>query len=312
MCVIIHKPANKRVSKRNLKKCWKRNDDGAGLMYVENGKVVIEKGFMKFSDFFAAYQKHRKRNLVLHMRLSSAGVVNKENTHPFYVNDELGMCHNGTITSDFITNELEKYEFKQKIHKLKKRVKKVSGKKKSKRIEKVERVLSEPVIDLTQLFGGKKVITTSEWSELVDKLDEELDEVLEDIVGEDATPVEEKISLVSDTKVFNDEILRKLPKDFLKNPILKELVKQYCERSCLVFLDNKDKVTILGEFSEPIKVDGCWFSNDSWKETYSAASTYYPPYLYGRAIGKDAETYTIGGTTYNFKDTELNAYSGGE
>ena len=66
-------------------------------MYAENGKVVIEKGFMTYEAFRRAYDPHAVKQLALHFRIATHGGVNAENTHPFRVSDTLGVIHNGII-----------------------------------------------------------------------------------------------------------------------------------------------------------------------------------------------------------------------
>ena len=51
MCVIAYKPRNVEVDMEVLKNCWDKNSDGAGLMFAENGKLKIAKGFMKWRSF---------------------------------------------------------------------------------------------------------------------------------------------------------------------------------------------------------------------------------------------------------------------
>ena len=51
MCIIAAKPAGVNMpDDRILENMWNRNDDGAGFMYAINGKVYIEKGFMRYKD----------------------------------------------------------------------------------------------------------------------------------------------------------------------------------------------------------------------------------------------------------------------
>ena len=52
MCIIIAKDKIGRLPKEEeLKQAFDYNDDGAGFMYVENGKVVIDKGYMTYDSF---------------------------------------------------------------------------------------------------------------------------------------------------------------------------------------------------------------------------------------------------------------------
>lgn len=74
----------------------------------------------------------------------------------------------------------------------------------------------------------------------------------------------------SDTYEFND-MLKKYKHDFLSCEMSKFFISEYIGYSKLIFLDNKDKHTIIHE--ELGKwTDGNWYSNDSYKE--------YKPYVY--------------------------------
>lgn len=118
MCIIAAKPAGTPMPSEDIiRTMWTNNPDGAGLMYVENGHVVIEKGFMKQKDFLKALRKvegrldMKKTPLVMHFRIATHGGINKECTHPFPVTDnigalqkikasvDLGVAHNGIISS---------------------------------------------------------------------------------------------------------------------------------------------------------------------------------------------------------------------
>ena len=119
MCVIIVKEKNGSLPKKeSLENCFNTNGDGAGFMYVEDGKVVIDKGYMNFKSFYKHYKKlcnkfdnFEGKNLVMHMRISTAGGVQRENTHPFpltdnlmqmkktYLRSDVGVVHNGIISA---------------------------------------------------------------------------------------------------------------------------------------------------------------------------------------------------------------------
>ena len=73
----------------------------------------------------------------------------------------------------------------------------------------------------------------------------------------------------SDTWLFNELILQHLVHVYGKKIIydtkFKPLLEGYTSGSKLVFLDHKGRVSILNE-DGGTWADGCWFSNDSWKE----------------------------------------------
>jgi hypothetical protein len=68
----------------------------------------------------------------------------------------------------------------------------------------------------------------------------------------------------SDTVIFNETILRKLPADFLGCDGITEMITLLVGYSRLIFLDNFGEATIindqLGEYDL-----GCWFSNTSYR-----------------------------------------------
>lgn len=116
MCVIAAKPAGvKMPTREQIQTMWYNNPDGAGIMYVLDGQVNIDKGYMRLSDFLERVQSLQRIidmdaiPVVLHFRIASAGGVRPENCHPFPLTacekvirelrctTELGMAHNGTI-----------------------------------------------------------------------------------------------------------------------------------------------------------------------------------------------------------------------
>ena len=124
MCVIIAKDKNDRLPTiKELKQCFDHNPDGAGFMYTDNGKVVIDKGYMKWSSFIEHYEKlvtkydnFKGKCLVIHCRIGTSGGRNVHNTHGYpltnkieymqktYVKCNVGLMHNGII-SDYLPEE---------------------------------------------------------------------------------------------------------------------------------------------------------------------------------------------------------------
>jgi hypothetical protein len=102
MCVIAFKPREVPVDMEVLKHCWDKNDDGAGLMFAENGVLKIAKGFMKWRSF-RRYIKRRGIDtftdlpVAFHFRIATHGTVKEQNCHPFTINKNLAMMHNGII-----------------------------------------------------------------------------------------------------------------------------------------------------------------------------------------------------------------------
>lgn len=120
MCIIVAKEKGVKLpTKSVLKTCFDNNSDGAGLMYVQDGKVIIDKGYMNFKDFYKRINKLKKRfnsdlkdkAIVFHFRIGTSGENDKKTTHPFPISDnsedlkktyfktDLGMAHNGIISN---------------------------------------------------------------------------------------------------------------------------------------------------------------------------------------------------------------------
>lgn len=138
MCIIIAKEKLGRLpSEEELKNSFEYNSDGAGFMYVKDGKVVIDKGYMTWEGFIKHYRQllydfnnFKDKCLVIHCRIGTSGKNIKGNTHPYPITDnvrllkakhlsqnEIGIVHNGIIkgygtvtglndTQDFISKYL--------------------------------------------------------------------------------------------------------------------------------------------------------------------------------------------------------------
>ena len=118
MCIIVAKNKRDRLpTKKELEYCFEYNHDGAGFMYTDNGKVIIDKGYMTKEDFLARYKTLCKKYnyfnnkcLVIHCRIGTAGTNSKQNTHPYaltkkinklhktYTKASIGIAHNGIIS----------------------------------------------------------------------------------------------------------------------------------------------------------------------------------------------------------------------
>lgn len=99
MCQLIAKKPGKTIPRGALKFCWKKNSDGAGFAYVDNGKVILVKGFMKdFDAFYDAYKLHEDKQMLIHFRLATHGKRCEGNCHPFKIIEGMVVGHNGMLT----------------------------------------------------------------------------------------------------------------------------------------------------------------------------------------------------------------------
>ena len=110
MCIVILKKRAAKVSKKQLKKSFDSNPDGAGYLFARNGHLTIKKGFFVFNDFYDNYSRDMAQMnnpiAIIHFRITTHGLTNKTNCHPHMVNDGLGFAHNGII--DFVDDHKKK------------------------------------------------------------------------------------------------------------------------------------------------------------------------------------------------------------
>ena len=107
MCIIVAKKRGLQLpGKETLRNCFNYNSDGAGLMYNYGGEVYIEKGFMDFNSFYNRLIELDERldltysDLALHFRISTSGLVDKGNCHPYPISTETDQLRNLKLTTD--------------------------------------------------------------------------------------------------------------------------------------------------------------------------------------------------------------------
>lgn len=100
----------------------------------------------------------------------------------------------------------------------------------------------------------------------------------------------------SDTQVFNETVLKKLPNNFLKDSKIFKQIEKYADKSLskFVFLDNKNNVTIFN-IEGGVWEDGVWFSNSGYKFEYSS---YYNSYNHFGFSGEEDDYSSYTSPTY--------------
>lgn len=98
------------LPKEQLFNSFENNSDSAGIAYIKNGKVVIEKiipegNVLRQTDhdrlynmYLSARNLHDKMPVLIHTRIATGGGVNKENAHPYRVSPTMAFAHNGIIS----------------------------------------------------------------------------------------------------------------------------------------------------------------------------------------------------------------------
>ena len=102
MCVIIAQPKGSHLEKDVAKRCWDKNSHGGGFAFINDaGTMELEK-YMEFDEYWKAFENARSlnpgRDFLLHMRIATHGGINLDNVHPFVVNENTVMAHNGILS----------------------------------------------------------------------------------------------------------------------------------------------------------------------------------------------------------------------
>ena len=101
MCIAILNKSGV-LSNKALNMASNNNPDGAGMMYARDGKVHIFKS-LKNKEVIAEYKKFREDNhitpVVLHFRIATDGGITTDNCHPYRVNDDTALVHNGILSN---------------------------------------------------------------------------------------------------------------------------------------------------------------------------------------------------------------------
>ena len=107
MCLIVWKEGdNAYFTNRQFKNMISRNSDGLGVMWRENGRVLVEKVLGSPKDKFKLFQKHRtKPYFAMHARYKTHGLINLDNCHPYEILNidkgdpiDLYLMHNGVLS----------------------------------------------------------------------------------------------------------------------------------------------------------------------------------------------------------------------
>jgi predicted glutamine amidotransferase len=100
MCIAILKTKKGIITDNELRNSFNSNPDGAGIAYTVNKKLIIEKGIFDVNEFIIKVRNAENicdNNMLIHCRIGTSGIKDERNTHPFYVNDNVCLIHNGVL-----------------------------------------------------------------------------------------------------------------------------------------------------------------------------------------------------------------------
>ncbi len=96
MCYLLVKQPNEKIPLERLKRGYQYNRHGCGFAFAHNNELILEKGFFDFDDFLKEYEKVPDESpAIIHMRSATSGIVNKENCHPFLIDQQHAIGHFG-------------------------------------------------------------------------------------------------------------------------------------------------------------------------------------------------------------------------
>jgi predicted glutamine amidotransferase len=100
MCLLIATIGNARPSKKALRRAAVNNPDGFGFAVITGDKIHTYRS-MDINDtikqYFAVRDEHPTSPSIFHLRITTHGETNIDNCHPFRVNDNVVMGHNGML-----------------------------------------------------------------------------------------------------------------------------------------------------------------------------------------------------------------------
>lgn len=94
-----------------LDNIYGNNRHGFGMMWTENGEVIAKKGLMKKDEIHEMIKAGPKDRVAYHFRFATQGDISDNNAHPFMVNSDLWLMHNGTLNIDSVGKESDSLAF---------------------------------------------------------------------------------------------------------------------------------------------------------------------------------------------------------
>lgn len=102
MCLIIHKPTHVRIPHDLLAAALRLNGDGWGLMgFDAGGRRLLERHpAVDLDALLETEERLANAEFALHLRRRTRGRVDRDNTHPFEIDNGVYLMHNGSLSFD--------------------------------------------------------------------------------------------------------------------------------------------------------------------------------------------------------------------
>lgn len=104
MCIIIASPAGIRIPEEHIENSALNNPDWYGYSFVNFENKIVTRKFqprqdiemmLQYDEDYSTYG--HQTPFLMHFRIATQGLINEDNCHPFRVNDNLVMAHNGML-----------------------------------------------------------------------------------------------------------------------------------------------------------------------------------------------------------------------
>lgn len=109
MCLLVTQSADTRLDDALLRGVYRKNSDGVGVMWAEDGALHYKKAMPQSEDEFVAFyhENIKGKNCAWHARMRTHGDINMENCHPYPVFGFEGgdaehpmlLMHNGILST---------------------------------------------------------------------------------------------------------------------------------------------------------------------------------------------------------------------
>lgn len=99
MCIAIVKPANRQIPADFLKEGFCSNPHGAGYAVANGDSLTVKKGFFSIEHFLSEFNKEdQNKPMLIHCRWSTHSAQNSKNCHPWLLNQDTALIHNGVLS----------------------------------------------------------------------------------------------------------------------------------------------------------------------------------------------------------------------
>ena len=105
MCLAVYKPVGVLPNWQHLENGHDTNNDSWGFAAVQNGELHTYVGLGEFEQFRSYFEPFQDCQAVIHFRYATHGKVMTDNCHPFLIDKDLAVIHNGIIDVECNLNQ---------------------------------------------------------------------------------------------------------------------------------------------------------------------------------------------------------------